>query len=199
MPIHSPTPAPVQQGEQTIVSALPPGRSIPPSVTCSRLCATRGEGHCASPTKRPAAISRFSGAAPSSIQARSLGSFITPASRPFNQWSHQRVASCRKPIAGPGLAVLRIEMRPGSNHPEPRDRQTFEQTGDGVGVGVGPTADNEHRALDSREILAHGAVPPVGVAPLMPQPQRRPERHGVEPANQSSRQSSRNSGSGGRA
>ena len=64
-------------------------------------------------------------------------------------------------------------MRPRPDQPAARHRQMLEQARDGVGVAVGPAADREDRALDRGVVLAHRAVPPIGVAPLVPQPQRR--------------------------
>ena len=62
-------------------------------------------GQAGSATQRPARSSRWAaGGALSCIQTRSLGSSMIPLSRPFSQWSHQRSASSRKPIRGPGWA-----------------------------------------------------------------------------------------------
>ena len=105
---------------------------------------------------------------------------MIPVSMPFSHWSHQRSISCRKPICGPGSAKCGIFVRPGADQALLRAAQAREQPRDRVGVAVRPAADRIHRALDGGEILAHRAVLPERVAPLMPQPVLDQERAVLE-------------------
>ncbi len=83
------------------------GPSKRPSLrSANTICATFGEGQPGSATHRPERYSyELRGGAVSWIQTRSIGSLMMPLSDPLSQWSHQRIDSCRKPIAGPGFAV----------------------------------------------------------------------------------------------
>ncbi len=80
-----------------------------------------------------------------------------------------------------GERDMRIGMRPGPDETLARHRQVFEQTRDRIGVAVGPAADREDRTLDRAVILAHRAVLPVVVAPLMPQPGRQEQGKILQP------------------
>ena len=80
-----------------------------------------------------------------------------------------------------GLGEVRIGMRPRPDQALARHVEMFQQARDGVGVAVGPAADGEDRTFDRAEILAHRAVPPVGVAPLVLQPALEEQRHALQP------------------
>ena len=80
-----------------------------------------------------------------------------------------------------GLGEVRIGVRPRPDQALARHVETFQQARDGVGVAIGPAADGEDRTLDRAEILAHRAVPPVGVAPLVLQPALEEQRHVLQP------------------
>ena len=66
-----------------------------------------GEGQLSSATQRPgrSAYSGFGGT-PSCIHTRYMGSSAMPVSMPLRYWSHQRSASCSKPMQGPGMQAL---------------------------------------------------------------------------------------------
>ncbi len=68
-------------------------------------------------------------------------------------------------------------MSPRPDQALARNGEPFEEARYGVGVAVGPAADRVHRALDRRVILAHRAVPPIGVAALVPGPDLQEQRH----------------------
>src|SRR5579859_1533128 len=68
----------------------------------------------------------------------------------------------------PGL--VRELMTPGADQALARHLQSFEQSGDSVGVAVRPTPNRVNRALDRRVVFAHRSVLPVAVAPLMLEP-----------------------------
>ena len=106
---------------------------------------------------------------------------MMPVSCPSSHWSHQRTASCRKPIAGPGTPLCGKDVRPRPDQPLPRALQAFEQARHGVGIAVGPAADRVDRALDRAVVLAHRAVAPEVVAPLVLQPERREGHQVVDP------------------
>ena len=40
---------------------------------------------------------------------------MMPVSWPLSQWSHQRVSSVSQSMAGPGLAQMRVPVRPGTD------------------------------------------------------------------------------------
>ncbi len=79
-----------------------------------------------------------------------------------------------------GAAVLRIDVRPGADEAEARHLQVLDQARHRVGIGVAPAAHRQDGALDRVPVFADRAVAPIGVAALVGEPQRRPERHGVE-------------------
>ena len=110
------------------------------------------------------------GAVCSCIHTRSFGTSSTPRSRPFSQWSHQRTASCRKPIAGPGRPDIRILMRPRTDDAAARHVETVQHTNHRVRVSVRPAADHQHRATNRRIVLADRAVAPIRVALRMCHP-----------------------------
>ena len=72
------------------------------------MCRSRteaGGGQASALTNRPGrSWCVVAGRTESCTQARSIGSCMMPLSIPFSQWSHQRRDSCRKPIAGNGVA-----------------------------------------------------------------------------------------------
>ncbi len=76
---------------------------------------------------------------------------------------------------------MRIFVRPGSDQALTRHAKVFEQPRDRVRVGIRPAADGENRAGDGIPILAHRAVPPISVAPLMAKPGRHEQRHRLQP------------------
>src|ERR1700752_4351787 len=72
----------------------------------------------------------------------------------------------------PGNAALRIEMAPGTGDAlDVRALQILDQAGDRGRVAVGPAADGEDGASELAVVLAHRAVLPEGVAPLVLQPE----------------------------
>ena len=81
----------------------------------------------------------------------------------------------------PGPREMRIGMRPRSDQPLARRRQMLEQARDGIGVAVGPAADRIDRTLDRGVVLAHRAVPPIGVAMRMLQPALEEQRQPAQP------------------
>ena len=50
-----------------------------------------------------------------------------------------------------------------------------------IDVGVGPAADGQHRRLDGLPVLAHGPMPPIGVAGGMIEPASGEERQRLDP------------------
>ena len=132
----------------------------------------------------PAAGQRLVMAAPartlSVIQARSIGSSIRRCRRP----SASGPTSAAPPAGSRSAARLgemRIGMRPRADQALARHAQSLEQARDGVGIAVGPAADGVDGALDRGVVLAHRAVPPVGVAPLVAQPELEEQRHVLQP------------------
>ena len=80
--------------------------SSPVALRCKRRGVMRVDGQALSATQRPSIrSSTASGGTGSCMNARSIGASMMPVSRPLSQWSHQRVASCRKPQPGPGVAM----------------------------------------------------------------------------------------------
>src|SRR2546423_1694583 len=80
----------------------------------------------------------------------------------------ERASSARWSPARSG--EMRIAVRPGPDQPLARRLEVLEQAGNRVAVGIAPAADGEHRAFDRIPVLAHRAVPPVGVSALVPEP-----------------------------
>ncbi len=95
---------------------------------------------------------------------------MIPVSVPFSQWSHQRSASCRKPIAGPGQPVVRVEVPPRADQALPRPLVAGQEAQDRVRVAVGPAADHVDRAADRAVVLADRALLPELVAALVREP-----------------------------
>ena len=93
-------------------------RSTPSALSRSRRACTRGDGHTSSATQRPGTSSiQGAGGTDSCIHTRSIGSSAMPVSTSFSQWSHQRSASWRKPIAGPGVTMCGNECGHGPMSP----------------------------------------------------------------------------------
>ena len=139
----------------------------------------RGGGQTARRPSGRAAPRRYGcGSTLSCIQTRSSGSSMMPVSMPFSQWSHQRTASCRKPIAGPGTPLCGKPCAHGPISPFFGHGRPAQQARHGVGIAVRPAADRVDRAVDRAVVLADRAVLPEVVAPLVLQPERR-ERHQV--------------------
>ena len=79
------------------------------------------------------------------------GSFSTPVSMPFSQRSHQRSASCRKPIAGLGTAKCGYLWIHGPTMPLAGASIPLDQARHGVLVAVAPAADGSVGGLDARK------------------------------------------------
>src|SRR3546814_17658183 len=71
------------------------------------------------------------------------------------------VQTCALPI---------VLVPPGADESGDRRRAARDKARNGVGVGIGPAADREHRHLDVGEVLADGAMLPESVAALVLQP-----------------------------
>ena len=99
----------------------------------------------------------------------------------FSQRSHQRSASCRKPIAGLGTAKCGYLWIHGPTMPLTGACDPLDQARDCVLVAVAPAADGQCRGLDRRKILADRAALPIGVATLMLQPDGGKERLVLQP------------------
>ena len=202
VPIHSPQPTPAKAGERKeIASTSPAAVASLPRARCSVRVTMPGDGQDASPTKRPGTGSRWPGGDHSSMKARIIGSAMMPRSTSFSQWSHQRVASWRKPMAGPGRPSWGKRCAHGPIRPRRGTLEPLEEARDRIGVGVRPPPDREDRARDGREVLADRAVAPIGVAPLVLEPERGKERQALDALEPISRASPprRCCGSGGRA
>ena len=156
-------------------------RSTPSASSRRRRASTRGDGHASSATQRPGISSiHGTGGVASCIQTRSIGSSITPVSMPLSQKSHQRSASCRKPMAGPGRRVVGEGVRPRADQTLARPGKSLEQAQDAVGVAVGPAAHGVDGDLDGAVVLADRTVFPVGVATLVREPGMDPRPVGGE-------------------
>ena len=68
------------------------------------------------------------------------------------------------------LGIVGKGVRPRSDQPPAGRIERPDEPEHGIGVAIGPTADRVHRALDRRRVLAHRALLPVGVAPLVAHP-----------------------------
>ena len=75
----------------------------------------------------------------------------------------------------PGQRHVGVAMRPLADEAVARPAEPLHQARDRVGVAVRPAAHREDRALDRREVLAHGALLPEGVPPLVTEPRVDPE------------------------
>ena len=87
-------------------------------------------------------------------------------------------------MVGLRRAGLRPGVAPRPDQPLARPGKALEQPRDRVGVAVVPAADGVDGALDVGVVLAHGALLPVLVAALVPEPlvdERRPLLHPLEP------------------
>ena len=76
---------------------------------------------------------------------------------------------------GPGQRHVGVAVRPLADQAPARHGEPRHEPRHRVGVRVEPSADGEDRALDRREVLAHRALPPEGIAALVPEPGVEPE------------------------
>src|SRR5262249_24154418 len=72
---------------------------------------------------------------------------------------------------------MRISMRPRSDETLARYRQSLEQAGNCIGIGIGPAANGVHRALDRLVILAYRSMLPISITSLVLQPKFEEQRH----------------------
>src|SRR5271166_882132 len=75
---------------------------------------------------------------------------------------------------------MAIRMCPGSDEALAWHRQVREQARDRIGISIGPAAHRVNRTLDRTVILAHRAVFPISVAPLVPHPRLEEQRQIVQ-------------------
>ena len=178
-------PRPSRRRPRRRSTGRPGARAARSAAAPRRRVSMRDDGHSSSATQRPGRTSYIGrGSTESCIQTRSIGSSMTPVSMPLSQWSNQRTHSWRKPMLGPGSALVGEVVRPRADEPLPRRGETGEQARDGVRVAVGEASDRVHRALDRGVVLADRAVLPVGVPPLVGEPVpdvRRRALEAVEP------------------
>ena len=132
------------------------------------ICPRRSSG-------RAAHCSRPCGGTLSCSRRRSAGSFSTPVVMPFSQRSHQRSASCRKPMARAGHGEMRILVDPGPDDAlAPAPFRFWPPAAARRWCSRRPSRRPRARRPGSpTEVLADRAVLPEGVAALMPQPVRR--------------------------
>src|SRR5262249_18832070 len=76
-----------------------------------------------------------------------------------------------EPDRRPRGTGVRIEVAPRADQSFARDGEPGQQAGDPVGVRGGPPADGVQGTGDAPVVLAPRAVPPVGVAPLVAEPE----------------------------
>ena len=76
--------------------------------------------------------------------------------------------------------ILRIDMRPRADNAEPRNLESGKKARQCIGVCIRPTAGDHDRNIDCIPILTNGAMLPIGIAPLVIEPERRPKRHMAE-------------------
>src|SRR5262249_28083917 len=79
-----------------------------------------------------------------------------------------------------GQCKVRIRMRPRPDETLARYRQSLEQARNRIRVGIGPTADGVHRALDRLVSLAYRSMLPITITSLVPQPALEEQRYVLE-------------------
>src|ERR1700730_5026107 len=72
---------------------------------------------------------------------------------------------------------MRITICPRPDETLARDHQSLEQSWNCILIGLGPTTNGVHGALDRFVILAHRSVLPIRVPPLVLQTKLEKQRH----------------------
>ncbi len=141
-----------------------------------------GEGHSGSATQRPSRIS---------YAARGVGRVLHPGAE--HRLVHDPRVDALQPVVPPadalleeadaraGQGVVGERVRPRADEPLARNGEPFEKPWDGIRVAVHPAAHGVDRHVDGGVVLADGAVLPVRVAPLVPEPGLDPVVRAVEP------------------
>src|SRR6266511_1371667 len=76
-----------------------------------------------------------------------------------------------------GKRKMRITVGPRPDEALARHRQSLKKAWNCILIGIGPTADGVHRALDRRGILAYRPMLPISITSLVLQPKFEEQPH----------------------